>query len=179
MRLKNCSRCNQPILIASTQCPGCELSSTSKISRSSMALLMGFALGACTGAADEDTGSKDSVDTSATDSATDTDTGEYYQETGMMAAYGIPEYDQDGDGFFYDFEDCDDNDPNTHPGAAENDSIEECMTDADGDGYGSDQPSQNVAPGTDCNDEDETIHPNAEEIPGDGKDSNCDGNDDT
>ena len=43
--------------------------------------------------------------------------------------------------------------------------------DLDGDGYSS-------AEG-DCDDEDENIHPDAEETPGDGVDSNCDGEDDT
>jgi len=43
--------------------------------------------------------------------------------------------------------------------------------DLDGDGYSS-------AEG-DCDDEDENIHPEAEETPGDGVDSNCDGEDDT
>ena len=43
--------------------------------------------------------------------------------------------------------------------------------DNDGDGFSEDEG--------DCNDEDQTIHPEAEETPGDGVDSNCDGNDDT
>jgi hypothetical protein len=45
------------------------------------------------------------------------------------------------------------------------------ITDNDGDGWG-------VEDG-DCDDEDETIHPDADETPGDGIDSNCDGEDDT
>lgn len=44
------------------------------------------------------------------------------------------------------------------------------VTDGDGDGHGAD---------VDCNDDDASIHPDAEETPGDGVDSNCNGNDDT
>ena len=43
--------------------------------------------------------------------------------------------------------------------------------DLDGDGYSEEEG--------DCDDEDESIHPGAEETPGDGVDSNCDGEDDT
>ena len=40
----------------------------------------------------------------------------------------------------------------TFPGAAELDSETECMTDADGDGYGAATPASGVTPGSDCDD---------------------------
>lgn len=50
-------------------------------------------------------------------------------------------------------EDCDDDDPNTFPGAAEKDDPEACMTDADDDGYGDENPSNpDAVPGSDCDD---------------------------
>ena len=42
--------------------------------------------------------------------------------------------DDDGDGFSEFEGDCDDDDADTYPGAAYNESAEDCMTDADGDG---------------------------------------------
>ena len=40
--------------------------------------------------------------------------------------YGVPNLDEDGDGFFADIDDCDDSDPNIHPEAEEipNDGID-------------------------------------------------------
>lgn len=49
--------------------------------------------------------------------------------------------------------------------------IDTGLLDADEDGY-------TVAEG-DCDDTDATVHPGAEETPGDGVDANCDGEDDT
>jgi hypothetical protein len=80
---------------------------------------------------------------------------------------GVPsnELDADGDGYVEceidssgwagaavnGGEDCDDSDMFTYPSAASNDSSNDCMTDVDGDGYGSTSPIVGVA-GTDCDD---------------------------
>ncbi|MCB9673720.1 MAG: putative metal-binding motif-containing protein [Alphaproteobacteria bacterium] len=46
------------------------------------------------------------------------------------------------------------------------------LVDQDGDG----EPSV-LAWGRDCNDRDPTVHPRARDVPGDGRDSDCDGSD--
>ena len=76
------------------------------------------------------------------------------------ALYGVEyvPYDLDEDGY-EDFEDCDDGDPYTFPGAAIEDSETACMTDFDGDGYGDNNPAVGVEAGTDCDDSDPTINP--------------------
>ncbi len=114
---------------------------------------------------------------------------QYYEALGLSATNG----------------DCDDNDAATHPGAKEicGDGVDQnctggdltCPTswylDADGDGYAKgtlilaeNRPSpdhyqafQVIATSGDCNDRDETVHPQAEEICGDGIDQDCSGND--
>lgn len=75
-------------------------------------------------------------------------------------------------------DDCDDNDPSTHPGAAEKDSKTACMRDADLDGFGDDAPSNElVTPGTDCDDDSAVTFPGAASKEGDAcmKDSDGDG----
>jgi hypothetical protein len=52
---------------------------------------------------------------------------------------------------------CDDEDYDTHPGAAALDSESDCMTDADDDGYGSTEPGSGVTAGTDCDDTDPAL----------------------
>ena len=59
-------------------------------------------------------------------------------------------------------EDCDDSDASTHPYAAENeDNPAECMTDADEDGFGDENPSNNAVSGTDCDDSNSSVNPAA------------------
>ena len=99
---------------------------------------------------------------------------------------GCPDFD--GDGHRDDScggDDCDDTDPTIHPGAEEicGDGIDqdcdgidpECdctEPDADGDGFDSYDCG-----GDDCNDDDDSIYPGAEEICGDGIDQDCNGSD--
>ncbi|MCD6498762.1 MAG: hypothetical protein J7M25_10760 [Deltaproteobacteria bacterium] len=85
--------------------------------------------------------------------------------------------DDDHDGYNEIQGDCDDSNPDVHPGAVEvcgNRMDDDCdgftddqQPDADGDGYG---PCLG-----DCDDGDPNVHPHAEEIAGNGKDDNCDG----
>jgi len=97
--------------------------------------------------------------------------------------------------------DCDDGDPGVHPGAdelcdgldqdcdllADEAAIDPATwhLDADGDGYGDpaatdqacDAPADHVADAGDCDDADAGVSSGAEEIPGDGIDQDCDGED--
>ena len=103
--------------------------------------------------------------------------------------------DADDDGYMSD-EDCDDDDPLINPGALEtcNDADDDCngliddglmvevFDDADGDGYGDPltltetcSPGEaQVSDGTDCDDDDDTVHPTAPERC-DELDNDCDG----
>ena len=57
--------------------------------------------------------------------------------------------------------DCDDSSDTTFPGAAPNDSATACMSDADGDDYGSISAPSGGSAGTDCDDSSDTTFPGA------------------
>ena len=77
-------------------------------------------------------------------------------------------------------DDCDDSAGETWPGAAQLEaSPGDCMADADLDGFGDENATGAVVPGTDCNDQSSAINPLQTDVQGDGTDQNCDGVDGT
>ena len=76
------------------------------------------------------------------------------------------EIDDDGDGFTEKEGDCNDLDAFTFPGSAEHEAVFACMTDVDGDGWGSMEPIFGVAAGSDCDDLDAGM--NNDDADGDG-----------
>ena len=128
--------------------------------------------------------------TGCPDPKTPIDTGDLPDDTGNLT-------DADGDGFSAD-EDCDDGNPDVFPGADElcNERDDDCdgetdedpvdattfYADADADGYGDPEtsaaacsaPSGWVEDATDCDDADETVHPDAEDVCNE-RDDDCDG----
>ncbi len=61
-------------------------------------------------------------------------------------------------------QDCDDDSDTagyTHPGAAESESSTACRKDYDDDGYGDDDATSPIDPGTDCDDDEASTHPYA------------------
>ena len=171
MRLKTCRNCASHFLASDRNCPHCGIVRlTSSRNFAVSTALLGLCLSGC-----GDQGSKieDSVDTEEP-AEEDLDTAVDILDSGVEPPYGVGELDSDNDGFYSD-DDCDDSDPFAFPGAAENESATECHRDADEDGYGDSTTNGDVTPGGDCDDSDATIHPAATDIPDDGIDQNCDG----
>ncbi|MCB9742799.1 MAG: VCBS repeat-containing protein [Alphaproteobacteria bacterium] len=133
-------------------------------------LLAALAIGC--GEKDDGPAVDDSSESSADDTgeATEDDTGETQ-----------PPQDQDRDGYLSDV-DCNDNNYQVFPGAPEscdevdNDCDEAVDEDFDADGDGA-LSAEDCAAGTDCDDADADIGPEAEEVPYDGVDQDCDGED--
>ncbi len=76
--------------------------------------------------------------------------------------------------------DCDDTDGDTHPSVAFEEPGTSCMRDADGDGYGDAnltvvELNTGLVAGSDCDDSTNMVSPSAAEIPANGVDENCNG----
>ncbi len=91
--------------------------------------------------------------------------------------------DRDADGVA-DEADCAPDDPTTHSLAADPHGDGEDTncdgvdgTDFDGDGYPGNADGEDTSDVLDCDDGDDTVHPGAEDVEGDGIDSDCDGHD--
>ena len=113
-------------------------------------------------------------------------------DDGLLVAYFV---DADGDGFGDANQtvdacslpanaslvdgDCDDTSASAFPGAAEAESLTDCMEDTDGDGYGDSNAQMPVVAGSDCLDTLSSVNPMATDIAGDSIDQNCDGVDGT
>jgi len=86
----------------------------------------------------------------------DADGDGYASETGSTDACDAPS------GYLEETEwDCDDSDGTVYPGSVDEAAYNECMLDADGDGYGDAAPPFGYDPGSDCDDADGTIYPGA------------------
>ncbi|GDX82522.1 hypothetical protein LBMAG42_43330 [Deltaproteobacteria bacterium] len=114
----------------------------------------------CSGAAD------DGVDSTAW--YADTDGDSYGDASAETFACSAPA------GSVADASDCDDADPNTHPGAAETDCTDPHDYNCDGSGGTSDADADGYPACTDCDDSDNTIRPDAREICN-AADDDCDG----
>ena len=133
MSLVICRQCQSAYLETESKCPHC-ISNRASVTLP-VTLLLGLGLNACE---------------------------EIKPDPDTTPLYGVEMVDNDGDGYEFGY-DCDDEDALTHPGAAPLDSVEDCMTDADGDDYGDANPiNEDVVAGSDCDDSDPEINPGAD-----------------
>lgn len=102
----------------------------------------------------------DEADGSTSASATNDTAGDPWCVDADGDGYGDPTMcdDEPGPGTVDNGDDCDDTDPDVHPGAAANDESL-CTQDADGDGYGDARPGPGIDPGTDCWDANPGLNP--------------------
>ena len=156
MTLIVCSACGMHHYKMDSSCPHCDHNrKRNLIGRcppSATALLLGLGLVGCYSG--KDTGSDTAADT-ATEPSAEPD-------------YGVP---QPADEPEYGVVDTGEPDPEPSSEPSIEPEYGVSMTDEDGDGY--------YAEEDDCDDNNAEIHPGAEETPGDGIDSNCNGDDDT
>lgn len=149
-----------------------------------LALALGVGLGACgEGEGDDDTGpvcdsDGDGYDGAQCDGDDCDDTTGAYHPGAAEQCNGVDDdcdpattdyTDVDGDGILPCAGDCNDLDPSMP---------ESWWGDEDGDGVcesGDCDDDESTLEAVDCNDCDPTIHSNANEVPGDGQDNDCDG----
>ena len=173
MNFQICRACGQHYWMTESQCPHCKASSKSKWLKGStnaaVTLLLGLGVVGCNNEPNKDSAlimepagepeygvPAPGIDTADAPLYGVPDSG---IDTADAPLYGVPDVDNDVDGFPMEV-DCDDENPNTYPGAAELESTTACMTDEDGDGYGDSNPSNaNVMPGTDCDDSNPDVFP--------------------
>lgn len=152
--------------------------------------LVGYVAGACDAATLALAALSDAVD------AGDPNLSDPDGSDADIGAFGGPGAlaDADADGHVSGFADCDDTDAARHPGAVEIrddgvdqdcDALEACWLDGDDDGYGTATVAHVIDPtcgsaggsstSDDCDDGDREVHPGAVEVPVDGVDQDCDG----